>query len=531
MDPREKALWRWTNVENLDIFLQQVYSFYISRGFLPIILSRLLNLATLTFVVGFTTYLSNCIDYSLLRYSTNLHDVTIPQCTAKLSYGVAFGLWVFAFFWFMKLIQYAYDIPRLMELRDFYTYLLEIPQNDMSTISWREVVRRLESLRDSNPTTSHRVKHPTTSTQRMAAHDIVNRIMRKENYFIALINRGILDLSLPLPATFGKRQWLTRTLEWNISLCVFDFVFNQQGQIRSVFLKETHRKVLANGLRRRFLFAGIMNIIFGPFIMSYLSIVSFLRYFNEYHRNPGAIGSRSYSPFAEWIIREFNELPHLFQRRLNMSHPAASRYVNLFPNEIQGQVARFVSFVAGSFAAVLALLTFIDPELFLGFEISRDRTVLFYIGLFGTILAISRAMIPDEQLVFDPELSLRHVAEYTHYLPPEWSGKLHSVEVRRQFCQLYDLKIKIILSEIMSILLAPIILWYSLPNSSERIVDFFREHSVHVDGIGYVCSYAAFDGTKLKTKDAPPKNGTVEEFSSSNEDKMLKSYYNFVDAY
>jgi autophagy-related protein 9 len=87
---------------------------------------------------------------------------------------------------------------------------------------------------------------------------------------------------------------------------------------------------------------------------------------------------------------------------------------------------RFVAFVAGSFAAVLLVASLIDPDLFLHFEITPHRTVLFYLGIFGSVLAIARGMVPEENLVFDPEASLREVVKWTHYLPGEWRGKLHS---------------------------------------------------------------------------------------------------------
>ena len=45
----------------------------------------------------------------------------------------------------------------------------------------------------------------------------------------------------------------------------------------------------------------------------------------------------------------------------------------------------------------------------------------------------------------------------------------------------------------MSVLTTPFVLWFALPNCSDKIVDFFREFTVHVDGIGYVCSFAVFD--------------------------------------
>lgn len=85
--------------------------------------------------------------------------------------------------------------------------------------------------------------------------------------------------------------------------------------------------------------------------------------------------------------------------------------------------------MAGSFAAVLLAASLIDPDLFLHFEITPHRTVLFYLGLFGGVLAVARGMIPEENLVFDPEASLREVVKWTHYLPGEWQGKMHSQAV------------------------------------------------------------------------------------------------------
>jgi autophagy-related protein 9 len=118
---------------------------------------------------------------------------------------------------------------------------------------------------------------------------------------------------------------------------------------------------------------------------------------------------------------------------------------------------------------------------------------------------------------------MRHVAEYTHYLPSEWEGKLHTDWVKSEFSALYDLKIVNILRELVSVVLAPFILWYSLPKSCDRIVDFFREYSIHVDGLGYVCSFAVFNFDKK-----PVGN---KKYFDSRDGKMLKSYLNFLDSY
>jgi autophagy-related protein 9 len=43
-NPRDKAMWRWINVINLDNFIKDVYDYYIGSGIWCIILSRVLSL-------------------------------------------------------------------------------------------------------------------------------------------------------------------------------------------------------------------------------------------------------------------------------------------------------------------------------------------------------------------------------------------------------------------------------------------------------------------------------------------------------
>lgn len=55
------------------------------------------------------------------------------------------------------------------------------------------------------------------------------------------------------------------------------------------------------------------------------------------------------------------------------------------------------------------------------------------------------------------------------------------------------MKIVIYAQELVSVVLTPFVLWFSLPDCAPAIVDFFREFTIHVDSLGYVCSFAVFD--------------------------------------
>ncbi|KZT70066.1 APG9-domain-containing protein [Daedalea quercina L-15889] len=543
LDAHERALWNWVNVYNLDAFLQEAYYYYEGKGIYSIALSRGLNLLTAGFVIGFSTFLLGCVDYSRIRPDkvTRLGDVIVGRCVSRFS-GFTFLFFVlFTAFFVWQIANYALGILRLVDMYRFYTHLLHIPDADIQTISWPEVVRRIGAIREDNPLTALSSTGAGQSvTAKLDAHDIANRIMRQENYLIALFNKELLDLRVPPPPFLkrfvdspedGKGRVLTRALEWNLRFCLMEYLFDESGKVRKVFLKSKNRTVLIEGLKRRFIFMGILNAIFAPFIVLYLIMYSFFRYFEEYKNNPSNIGGRRYTPFAQWKFREFNELPHLFKRRLNESYPSATMYIGQFPNEKLTLIVRFVAFIAGSFAAVLLLASVIDPDLFLHFEITPHRTVLFYITVFGSILAVARGMIPEETRVFDPELLMTDVIQYTHYMPNEWKSQLHSKKVHEEFGELFAMKVMIFAHELLSVILTPFVLWYSLPPCAPAIVDFFREFTVHIDGLGYVCSFAVFDFQRHGNIKFGAPTQVQDERLMSKEGKMEKSFLNFKAAH
>ncbi|KAI8056863.1 autophagy protein Apg9-domain-containing protein [Syncephalis plumigaleata] len=428
-------------------------------------------------------------------------------------------------YWSWKLVVFVYDVRKLVEMYNFYTFLLEIPDCDMQTVDWNLVVSRIIKLRETTPSILN--AHPSL---RINAHDICNRILRKENYLIALINKDLLDLTVPAPLRYMPMlggPLLTRTVEWNLQLCLINYAFDENGQVKKAFLRDSQRHMLIEGLRRRFITMGFINFICAPFIFVYLLLMLFFRYLAEYHKYPSAISSRQYTRFARWKFREFDELPHLFQKRLDRSLEDANRYVDQFPRQNTAHLARFISFIAGSFALVLFLLTILDQELLISFYITSDRSVAFYLGLFGTIFAVARGAIPDENIVFEPEKTLRAVVAETHYLPSEWRNRLHTDEIRRQFCELFDLKVTILLQELIAVIFTPFILWFSLPGCSSQIIDFFREFTVHVDGVGYICSFALFDFKRHGNIRYGAPSEAINEHYISKEGKMEKSFINF----
>ncbi|ODV77067.1 APG9-domain-containing protein [Suhomyces tanzawaensis NRRL Y-17324] len=532
--PKERALYLWANIMNMDEFLTDIYYYYRGKGLLNIVVTRVVDLVILVFVLYFSIFLKWGINYQIFydNYKTKtqitLGDLIIPHFIInEVPWGVKLLLLGFFGYIVLRLIQLYFDYNyKLREIRNFYIHLIGIANdNELMTISWKTIVERLMLLKDYNSLTStnepsnpdHHYHSDLKSKVRLNAHDIANRIMRKENYFIALINKEVLDLSLNLPfksiLVINSKSILTKTLEWNLKLCINNFIFNPQGQINPNILKEHNRNQLSRELNSRFKMAAIINLILSPFIVIYFVLLYFFRYFNEYKSNPSSLlGLRQYTPFAHWKLREFNELPHFFIRRLHLSVGPANTYINQFPRGfIVVNLMYLVNFILGSIMAILVImgLWFEDEEhSFWSFEITEGKSSLFYISFFGTVWAITSTSMDSpssstnssenantntSSFVYDPEASLRYVSQFTHYLPSSWNGRLHTMGVKNEFCELYSLKIVIIVNEILSLILTPFILWFKVLNNSGAVIDFFRDFSIHVDGLGYVCYFAMFN--------------------------------------
>lgn len=66
--------------------------------------------------------------------------------------------------------------------------------------------------------------------------------MRKENYLIGMLNAGVLGLYVKGLGPFGGRRFmLTKTLEWNLYLCILDPMFDEHFHIRQVCVSNGER--------------------------------------------------------------------------------------------------------------------------------------------------------------------------------------------------------------------------------------------------------------------------------------------------
>merc|ERR1719158_1714741 len=299
-----------------------------------------------------------------------------------------------------------------------------------------------------------------------------------------MINKSLLPLKFNVPF-IGEYVFLSHSLKFNLELLLFKSPwapFNQ-WHLREDYKRVAKRKELAATLKSHILILGCVNLVLMPIILLWQILYSFFNYAEVIKREPGSLGVRKWSLFGRYYLRHFNELEHELSARLSRAYKPATYYMDIFVSPLATVIAKNIAFICGSVLAVLVVLTVWDED------VLNVEHLLTVITVLGTAVAGARVFIPDENLVFCPEKTLTQVIGNIHYFPVQWRGSAHTYQVMTELDQLFRYTALFLLDELLSPVITPLILIFCVSHKTQEIVDFFRNFTVDVVGVGDVCSF------------------------------------------
>ncbi|XP_018581640.1 autophagy-related protein 9A [Scleropages formosus] len=486
---------QWHHIENLDLFFQRIYNLHQKNGFTCMLLGEIFELVQLVFVVTFTVFLVNCVDYDILFANklvnhTDSSKVTLPDaflpvdvCGARIrdNVFVIFILVISGVFWLHRLIKFIYNICCYWEIRSFYINALKMSMADLPYFTWQEMQARIVEIQKEHQICIHK--------KELTELDIYHRILRFKNYMVAMVNKSLLPVRFRAPL-LGDIVFYTRGLKYNFELIFFwgpGSLFENEWSLKPEYKRGSNRLELADKLSTRILWIGVANLLLCPVILIWQILYAFFSYTEVIKREPGSLGARCWSLYGRCYLRHFNELDHELMSRLSKGYKASSKYMNCFMSPLLTVVAKNVAFFAGSILAVLIALTIYDED------VLAVEHVLTSITLLGVCITVCRSFIPDKHLVFCPEQLLKVILAHIHYMPDHWQGNAHRYETRDEFAQLFQYKAVFIMEELLSPVITPFILIFCLRRKSLEIIDFFRNFTVEVVGVGDTCSFAQMD--------------------------------------
>lgn len=527
-------------VDDLDQLFSQLYKYWERHGLWGSILYELTAVLMFAFVVGFSTFLY-FVDWSEVWHDNPQIGLSAERL-ANPSKVLLFFVGGFSIGVVVHFVVVLSRIRAVLRIHAFFTNVLPLQSgDDVRCMRWGEVVDRVVTMSNDPGPRGRRLTRDTDLNHK----NVVQRIMRKENYFIALVNERKVDISLPIIGT----RMLTKTLEWNLSL-MLDFLFVGNGSLYDLvrmrwlcrqsaehdvdpsFLNERKHEQLTRSLRRYVIFLGLANLVLAPFVLVYLLAYLVFRYGQELHENPGALlGARGWSPLAFWKMRLYNEVPALFRARMQAAYKPAEKYCSLFPARVLNIAIQFVAFVVGAMSVVLLAIGLISDEVMTKADI-LGKNFLWFLTVFGAILAVCRALTSEPDTALDPTTALKAVRLHTSFYPRHWRNRENTFEVYSEFTGMFQFRPVLLLLELSSVLLAPFILLFSVAPSCERVVRFVKEYTVRVTDVGHVCCFGNFDlrecgNSSYSTGSTDPRKPSKPSFDG----KMEFSVLNFMGHY
>ncbi len=470
----------------MDAFLSSVYAYHRGGGLVAAAVESASDVLQMLFTASLLTFLVCWIDWSALDGAASLRDAIRFQGVDSW-FAVLLASFAAYVVWFA--LASALRLVRLASVRDFYSRVLRIDDARLRSVDWSVVLERVI-----------RVPRLCRTRQSVSALDVANRIMREDNYVIAFVNKGLLPLPLWAARLVGGTQLLaTQALEFAFRAVLLPLLMHYaytSGAAAAAGVVTARRSAAmrqaAASIRARARLAAVLCVLVSPFVTLYLFVYTTVKYVAALSTHPAVLAARQWTPLARWRYREFNELPHEFRKRLNRAYEPAQRYCDSFPAYWLAVPARFLSFVLSGFVFVLVVLSVVDDNLMLDTEIAFGRAGVWWLTVLGSALALLRTAAPDPNAVYSPDEHLVAVGKITHYLPPRWRDRASEPAVRREFARDYDFRFAVLLRELASIVIMPVLLVWYVPRLAEPLVHFVDVSTVNVEGVGPVCQLALF---------------------------------------
>ena len=457
-------------IKKQNIFIKNIYYYYVKDGFYNILIEKFLEIISLIFVIIFMIFVFILLDWeNIIICGKTLHeyckDINSYITISRINNPELFTFFIIIFIFGLVLIssykiyKFPFIFKEFYEVDKYYVNSLKIKRHELYTKDWNDIINILKLNKNEIPM------------------DLIsNIIVRNENYFTALCVNNIFKIP---PNLFTKQ------LEFTLYYGLDPFIY-------------TNKTVLS--IEKRLKILGIINLVLSPFILFYI-ILSFVFYnIDEIYLNKKMLGPRRYSQFFKWEVREYNELSHYFNIRINNSIKYSNLYLSQFPSLRTEIIAKFFGLISGAFIVLFLILSILDENILL-FVTYLDRSLIFYAGIFASISAFSRGLIREpENTLHNPEDIMEKIYKYTHYMPEKWKNKCNTYEVRDEFTNKFKYIIVLFLYDIIGVITTPYLLLFVISKEADNISSFFIHNTYYIRNIGQICKLSDFKNTEINKK-------------------------------
>ena len=215
-----------------------------------------------------------------------------------------------------------------------------------------------------------------------------------------------------------------------------------------------------------------------PLLIIYIMFFSFLKYGEKFYNEPNKLLNKQLSHNSNNKLRYYNELREDFIKRNNISLQYCKDYIDIFSSNYIKIIVKFITFILSSIFIILVCLSLYNENNLLYLNITNNRPVLWYLGIFGSIIAILKNVTKETKRknsksddIYNKIIHYNKLLDINNTFNTD-KKKLQNINKHLSY------QIIVLLKECFSVLLVPFYLLY-LCNYIHNIIIFLEENIMY----------------------------------------------------
>jgi autophagy-related protein 9 len=499
-------------VSDLDLFFRNIYEYYYHRGYKNIFVQTILDNLSYLFCLHFfvlNVYIINwkgVLQSCLHENNCDLEIMNFIDLEFNKSLYFITGYSLLILYYSIFLYNSMVKLFHMKFAKQVYESKFKLRQKDLENLKFDDIMKKLIELQKSD--------HYCRIKENINKFDIISRITRKENYMIGLMSTNTIDFRTKIPF-IGSVNFYTNYIETKFNEAILGYFFNKgEADLGNA-------KFNIRFFQLRMLTYIVLEVVF-IFPMLFYKFIFWLFKNADNIKSNRNIMERIWSPQIQILFRNYNELQHHYENRLNNSYIPTEKFLNCFRERLISNFNKFVSLICGSFLFILFILSSIDNRLLTDLKVFGKSflSIGFIVGILLSVLGDKNISHENIENVDQKEELLKQISTSVINVPDTWKCDNNYSGLFKRISIDYKFSLITMLKELLSVVLFPII-WLRVIYRASDIIKFFKLYSRKVTGLGAICSFSYFDLTAYKA--LKEKDMTYNEITF-NDRKFVNSY-------
>ena len=491
-------------ISDLDKFFNEIYIYYYKGGYRCMSTQIYLDNIIYLFTIHFLMFILFFIEWNKLisPETKNLENIELSSFISSkyfynhkyLAYGFYILLMNYYLYFFYSSINLINSLKRIYKI---YHHKLHLRTKNLESLYFDDIIKLLIILQEKEGYC--RIKDNLTK------YDIIARINRRENYIIAMISNKIISFNL-----FGINFFSNYILDFVKNNFMTFMIEENQVEINKKFYNP-------NYFRIKILSQILIQLITIPSELIF-RIIFFLFKNADNLKSIDKITRNKWTNDIIYQFKNYNECKHHLGNRIYKSYRPTETFLSCFKQKIYSIIGKTFILICGSFFLFFLILTiFVDIKVtnisIFGYNF---LSFIMIIGILMGLFNNSNNSNENDTLENFP-FKLKQYKEMCNNIiniPSDWNKN----EIYRNYhiiSQSFKNNIILFINELLSIILFPV-LWFKLFWNYHVIIDFVKNNSVNIPGLGIVCSLSI-----LNTNSYIVNNERNTEYFITNEQKRF----------